>query len=265
MKVTLGRSIQRDVHRFTLLAVCFFTWGALGEQSSTGSVDDLVCSNPSNIELSFAKSVSVREVVREAVAQWGFEVGSMDIIPDQEISSFGWHFSAPDALTTLARDSSWTWYRDGPAVRFSSADRPSLKRVGVMADKFDIVGRKKAGGLLVSIDTDLLDSQEITVRVERDYYPDRGDKDRATRPVPYFNRCGLASQWKQPRFIRLSDGAWKTELLKSLAEWSDDDAGQTFDIAQVGNQVSISARSRFHVTFVRLSAPFKTVQESVSP
>ena len=111
------------------------------------------------------------------------------------------------------------------------------------------------------VDSDLENSQEIQVRVSRVYYQS-GSTDAYSRG--YIDQCGLAAEWRVPKFIPIKDESWKADLLAhqdQMALLGDDMA---FDIEEISDYIEIYARSRFNDAEASVLLPLKASVRSES-
>ena len=210
--------------------------------SAAVRVDELSCPEPVDVDLQYVGAVPVRQIAADLVKKWGLKHGPLDAIPtDATFSNFYWVFAAEHALTILARDADWTWYLDGGTIRFVKRDDPALKTAGHVATRFDLKATPADGGLMVTIDTDLADGQTIKVGVSRTYF----EIGSATAySSAYFDRCGLAAQWRVQKFIPVDDEVWKADMIAHQDKMARLGKGVAFDIGEISDHVKIGARSR---------------------
>ena len=111
-------------------------------------------------------------------------------------------------------------------------------RTGVVTDRFTLHWELDGTDLLLAIDTDLPDTAEVIVSVDRRYYQ-VGDADAYSRY--YFMEKGLISKWRSPRRIPLDDHAWRTDLTTHQSEMAALSNDLAFEIDRIEDQVGVRA------------------------
>ena len=220
-------------------------------------VEQLSC--PAHVDITYSDAVPVRRIAAEIVEQWGLEAGPLDALPEDEARTFFWVSNAQSALTVLARNADWTWYRDGDTVRFAKRDDPLIETTRLAGSLFKLKADRTDGGLIVTVDSDLADSQEIEVSIYRVYFK-RGSTDAYSGN--YIEQCGLAAQWRVPKLILIDDDVWKADLIAYqdlMALLGEDTA---FDIEEISDYIEIKARSRFNNAELSVLLPLTV---SISP
>lgn len=211
--------------------------------AKTVEIEGLSCPEPVNVDVDYTEPVSARTIAAEIVEQWGLEAVSLDALPQDKARTFYWALSADSALTVLARNADWTWHRDGHTVRFVKREDPIMEKAKLVASRFQLKADPTDGGLTVTVDSNLADGQEIQVRIGRTYY-ERGSADAYSSS--YIDQCGLAAQWRVPKFIPIDDDAWKAALIAYQDRMALLGEDMAFDIEEISDHVVIRARSRFN-------------------
>ena len=228
----------------------------------TVNVEELSCPEPVKVNLDYAKAVPVRQIASDIVNKWGLKVGALDVLPKGKSRDFFWTLSTESALTVLARGDDWTWYRNGDTVRFVKRDDPVLTTTAkLIATKFKIETVPTDDGLMVTVDSDLADMQQIKVSVRRTYLESGSTE---TYAGDYFNKCGLAAQWRVPKFIPIDDEAWKARLIALQDKMAVLGEHGAFDIGEISGNIQIDARSRFNDAEVAVLLPLTVKVRSKS-
>ena len=202
------------------------------------NVEELSCPEPVSVKLEYNKAVPVRRIAADAVEQWGLKTGSLDALPEDSRRTFYWAASASSALTLLERGADWTWFRDGDTVRFVTRDDPVLATFRRDPTKFELKAEPTDSGLAVTVGSDLADRQEIEVRIYRIYF--RSDSTEAYSR-DYVRQCGLAAQWRVPKFIPIDDEAWKADLIAHQDQMAGLGKDMAFDIGKISDHVKVDA------------------------
>ena len=111
-------------------------------------------------------------------------------------------------------------------------------RAGVVSDRFTLQWELDGTDLLLAIDTDLPDTAEVIVTVDRRYYQ-VGDDDAYSRD--YFTGKGPISKWRRPLQIPLDDDAWKTDLTTHQSEMAVLGNDLAFEIDRIEDQIEVRA------------------------
>ncbi len=204
-------------------------------------VEALSCPDPVEVDLEYRGKVQVRRIAADIVKQWGLKAGPMDVLPEDQTRNFFWSLSASAAMFVLARDTDWTWYRDGNTVRFVKRDDPVLKTAGIVATKLKLNAKKADGRLSVSVDSDLGDRQTITVSVRRLYRAklEAGKADTYSRG--YGKYCGFAAQWRVAKLLPADDKAWKAGLLAHQDKMAPLGPDMAFEIKSIEDRIMVEA------------------------
>ena len=205
------------------------------------NVEALWCPDPVDVDLAYRGKVQIRRIAADIVIQWGLNAGSMDVLPEDKARTFYWKSSATGALFILARDTDWTWYRDGNTVRFVKRDDPVLKTAGIVATKLKLNAKKTDGGLSVSIDSDLGDRQTITVSVRRLYRAKSEAGKADTYSESYGRYCGLAAQWRVAKLLPADDTAWKAGLVAHQDKMAPLGPDMAFEIESIEDRIMVEA------------------------
>ena len=205
------------------------------------NVEALSCPDPVTVDLEYRGEVQIRRIAADIVKQWGLNAGSMDVLPEDKARTFYWKSSATSALFILARDTDWTWYRDGNTVRFVKRDDPVLKTAGIVATKLKLNAKKTDGGLSVSIDSDLGDRQTITVSVHRLYRAKSEAGKADTYSEGYGRYCGLAAQWRFAKLLPVDDEAWKADLVAHQDKMAPLGPDMAFEIESIEDRIMVEA------------------------
>ena len=207
-------------------------------------VKALSCPDPVEVDLEYRGKVQIRRIATDIVKQWGLKAGPMDALPEDKARTFYWKLSATSALFVLARDTDWTWYRDGSTVRFVKRNDPVLNTAGIVATRFKLNAKKVDGGLSVSVDSDLGERQTITVTVDRLYRAksEAGKVDTYSRG--YGRYCGLAAQWRVAKLLPVDDKAWKAGLLAHQDKMAPLGPDMAFEIESIEDRILVEARAR---------------------
>ena len=228
----------------------------------TVNVEELSCPEPVKVNLDYAKAVPVRQIASDIVNQWGLKVGALVVLPKGKSRDFFWTDSTESALTVLARGDDWTWYRNGDTVRFVKRDDPVLTTTAkLIATKFKIETVPTGDGLMVTVDSDLADMQQIKVSVRRTFLESGSTE---TYAGDYFNKCGLAAQWRVPKFIPIDDETWKARLIALQDKMAVLGEPGAFDIGEISDNIQIDARSRFNDAEVAVLLPLTVKVRSKS-
>ena len=207
------------------------------------NVNELLCPEPVEVKLEYREAkVPVRRIAADIVEQWGLKAGPFTAIPEDAARTFYWVLSASSALSVLARGTSWTWYRDGNTVRFVNRNDPIMND-GLISNKFEIRADAADGGLTVSVESNLRDRQEIWVQIDRPY-SETGNKETYSRS--YGKHCGLAAQWRAPKFIPIDDEAWKADLIAHQDQMAQLGPDMAYEIGEIKDHVTINARSQWN-------------------
>ena len=111
-------------------------------------------------------------------------------------------------------------------------------RTGVVTDRFTLQWELDGTDLLLAIDTDLPDTAEVIVFVDRRYYQ-VGDADAYSRD--YFKEKVPISKWRSPRRIPLDDDAWKTDLSTHQSKMAVLGNDLAFEIDRIEDQIGVRA------------------------
>ena len=219
----------------------------------------LSCPEPVRVELDYDQPVSVQTIAADAVEQWGLRAEGLDVVPKDKRRNFYWTLSAASALSLLARDAEWTWYREGDAVQFVLREDPILRVAGVVPSEFAVEAERAEGGLLVSVVSDLDEQHEVTVTVDRVFASEGGDDERSWQ---YLSLCGLAGQWREPRLLLLDDEEWADGLQVKQDQMARLGPDVAFEIDTPSKSVWVTARYRSRDTetavLMPLSVPLRT-------
>ena len=230
------------MRKLMLLLAMAVIWPTM-THAKTVEIEGLSCPKPVDVDVKHDEPVPVRRIAADIVEQWGLEVGSLDVLPEDETRTFYWVSSAESALWVLARNADWTWHRDGDTVRFVKRDDPILETTKLIASRFQLKADPTDGGLTVTVDSNLADREKIQVRVDRNYYQSGSTGAYFER---YIDQCGLAAQWRVPKFIPIDDNAWKAGLILKQDQMARLGEDMAFDIEEISDYIEINARSRFN-------------------
>ena len=202
-------------------------------------VDILSCQTPVElftVNLSYEHETPVREIISDIAQQWGLNLASLDLVPAHS-TRIGWSetYTPQQALDELRKGSEWNWFRDDETLQIVRHDS-LLPTHRVLSSDFQIIASAVEGGLRLSVNSDLDDHQAIEVRVIREYF--RRDRDRPIA-AEYATLCGLAPQWRVPKYIPINDQQWKANVEAIQDERSV--AGKPFEIIYIADSVTVTA------------------------
>jgi hypothetical protein len=124
------------------------------------------------------------------------------------------------------------------AIAYNTSEKPTEAPSGaktqIVCDKFELVTKVTGSTLALSVDTDLPDNTDVTVRVSRSYL----EKDNsATYSVDYFWENSTIGKWKSEHSISIDGEDWKTALRAKHEEMSR--LGLDFDVASISDKIGV--------------------------
>lgn len=109
---------------------------------------------------------------------------------------------------------------------------------GVVCNRFVLQWELDGTDLLLAIDTDLPDTAEAIVSVERLYYEVESTEAYAR---DYFSERGLISKWRNPRRIPIDDVAWSADLKMFQSKMATLSSDLAFTVDYIEDQITIDA------------------------
>ena len=123
-------------------------------------------------------------------------------------------------------------------VATPDADPAGSSETGVVSDRFVLQWDLDGTDLMLAIDTDLPDTAEVIVSVDRGYY-EVGNDDAYSRD--YFSEKGHISKWRNPRRVPIDDKAWKADLMTHQSKMSALSSDLAFEIDHIEDQIGVRA------------------------
>ena len=123
-------------------------------------------------------------------------------------------------------------------VATPDADPAGSSETGVVSDRFVLQWDLDGTDLMLAIDTDLPDTAEVIVSVDRGYY-EVGNDDAYSRD--YFSEKGHISKWRNPRRVTIDDKAWKADLMTHQSKMSALSSDLAFEIDHIEDQIGVRA------------------------
>ena len=108
----------------------------------------------------------------------------------------------------------------------------------VVADRFSLQVETEGTDLLLAIDTDLPDTAELMISVNRIYY-EVGNDSAYSRE--YFAERGRVLDWRGSRRISIDDEAWKADLKAHQESMAELGSFVAFDIDRIEDEIQVSA------------------------
>ena len=123
-------------------------------------------------------------------------------------------------------------------VATPDADPAGSSETDVVSDRFVLQWDLDGTDLMLAIDTDLPDTAEVIVSVDRGYY-EVGNDDAYSRY--YFSEEGNISKWRNPRRVPIDDKAWKADLMTHQSKMSALSSDLAFEIDHIEDQIGVRA------------------------
>lgn len=109
-------------------------------------------------------------------------------------------------------------------------------RINIVSDRFELQWEFHGTYLMLAIDSDLPDSTDLIVTVNRDYVqvgrPEAYSRD-------YFSERAKLSEWRTPRRVPIDDVAWKADLLAFQAAMARFPSDIAFQIGPIQDQIGV--------------------------
>ena len=115
---------------------------------------------------------------------------------------------------------------------------PIALYASVVSDRFTLQWEIAGADLLLAIDTDLPDTTEVIVSVERLYFELGNDSAYSRR---YFEEKGRLSEWRDPRRIPIDDEAWKVDLKSHQESMAKLGSPLAFEIGLIEDEIQVNA------------------------
>lgn len=115
---------------------------------------------------------------------------------------------------------------------------PIALHASVVSGRFTLQWEIEGASLLLAINTDLPDTTEVIVSVERLYYEVGNDSAYSRQ---YFQERGRLSEWRDTRRIPIDDEAWKGDLKAHQERMAKLGSPLAFKIGEIEDQVLVSA------------------------
>ena len=127
----------------------------------------------------------------------------------------------------------------GDTLNIAAAQASSeAGRNGLVSDRFELRWEFHETYLMLAIDSDLPDSTDLVVSVDRGYVQ-VGRREAYSRG--YFSERAKLSEWRSPRRLPLDDVAWKADLLAHQAAMARFPADIAFQIGPIEDHISVRA------------------------
>ena len=117
-------------------------------------------------------------------------------------------------------------------------DQSGSSESGVVSNRFVLQWSLDGTNLSLAIDTDLPDTAEVIVSVDRTYYT-AGRSEAYSRS--YFSERGRISKWRTPRLVPINDEVWKADLKAHQTKMARISRDVAFEIDRIEDQIEVRA------------------------
>ena len=115
---------------------------------------------------------------------------------------------------------------------------PIALYANVVSDRFILQWEIEGVNLMLAIDSDLPNTTEVMVSVERLYYEVGNDSAYSHQ---YFEEKGRLSEWRVPRRIPIDDESWKRDLKAHQERMAKVGSPLAFEIGEIEDRIQVNA------------------------